>query len=251
MSNIFNNPIKIYALGGLGEVGKNTYCIESVNDLIILDAGVKFPEDDLVGVDYVIPNYQHLKDNQNTFDKVIYVGDYFNFKNLQYYITTTMQFSSYGHIKVYAGDSNIDSELTKFAYMNNIELEIYENFDEFFAELKNELLYDHEKAYNHLNEEYRNKKTITKTELEELNYSMDNEKCFNMFTQYNSLFISHSEELTNEVYNITNKIIDLKANDLFSNHEATYEELLLRKILEVHLVEDVSEYLVKEYDRLK
>ncbi len=99
--------------------------------------------------------------------------------------------------------------------------------------------------------EYRNKKTITKTELKELNYSMDNEKCFNMFTQYNSLFISHSEELTNEVHNITNKIIDLKANDLFSNHEATYEELLLRKILEVHLVEDVSEYLVKEYDRLK
>lgn len=99
--------------------------------------------------------------------------------------------------------------------------------------------------------EYRNKKTITKIELKELNYSIDNEKCFNMFTQYNSLFISHSEELTNEVYNITNKIIDLKANDLFSNHEATYEELLLRKILEVHLVEDVSEYLVKEYDRLK
>ena len=99
--------------------------------------------------------------------------------------------------------------------------------------------------------EYRNKKTITKTELKELNYSIDNEKCFNMFTQYNSLFISHSEELTNEVYNITNKIIDLKANDLFSNHESTYEELLLRKILEVHLVEDVSEYLVKEYDRLK
>ena len=65
MSNIFNNPVKIYALGGLGEVGKNTYCIESLNDLIILDAGVKFPEDDLVGVDYVIPNYQHLKDNQN------------------------------------------------------------------------------------------------------------------------------------------------------------------------------------------
>jgi len=59
------NSIKIYALGGLCEVGKNTYCLESNNHLIIIDAGVKFPEDDLVGVDYVIPSYQHLKDNQS------------------------------------------------------------------------------------------------------------------------------------------------------------------------------------------
>lgn len=56
------NPILIYALGGLGEVGKNTYCIESDKDLIIIDAGVRFPEDELVGVDYVIPSYTHLKD---------------------------------------------------------------------------------------------------------------------------------------------------------------------------------------------
>lgn len=57
-----NNPILIYALGGLGEVGKNMYCLESDKDLVIIDAGVRFPEDDLVGVDYVIPSYSHLKD---------------------------------------------------------------------------------------------------------------------------------------------------------------------------------------------
>lgn len=65
MTNYMQNSIKVYALGGLGEVGKNTYCVESQNDLIIIDAGVKFPEDDLVGVDYVIPNYSHLKENNN------------------------------------------------------------------------------------------------------------------------------------------------------------------------------------------
>ena len=62
---IKNNHVQVYALGGLGEVGKNTYCIETEKDLIIIDAGVMFPEDDLVGVDYVIPSYNHLKDNQH------------------------------------------------------------------------------------------------------------------------------------------------------------------------------------------
>ncbi len=56
-----NSPVQIYALGGLGEVGKNTYCIEDENDLIIIDAGVMFPEESIFGVNYVIPDYTHLK----------------------------------------------------------------------------------------------------------------------------------------------------------------------------------------------
>ena len=57
-------PISIYALGGLCEVGKNTYCIESENSLIIIDAGVLFPGADLPGVDYVIPDYQKLRNSR-------------------------------------------------------------------------------------------------------------------------------------------------------------------------------------------
>ena len=59
--------VSIFALGGLGEVGKNTYCVESEKTLIMIDAGVRFPEEDLPGVDYVIPDYSHIKNNQRKF----------------------------------------------------------------------------------------------------------------------------------------------------------------------------------------
>ncbi|MBQ3474931.1 MAG: ribonuclease J [Bacilli bacterium] len=62
-----NNKIdtKVFALGGLGEVGKNMYCVMHGNELIIIDSGVLFPESDLLGIDYVIPDYTFLKENEN------------------------------------------------------------------------------------------------------------------------------------------------------------------------------------------
>ncbi len=65
-------PVSVYALGGLGEVGKNMYCIENEKSLIIIDSGVRFPEQDLPGVDYVIPDYTHLK-NARTKIKALFI----------------------------------------------------------------------------------------------------------------------------------------------------------------------------------
>lgn len=58
-------PVSIYALGGLCEVGKNTYCIENANTLIIIDAGVLFPGNEFPGIDYLVPDYTHLKNNRS------------------------------------------------------------------------------------------------------------------------------------------------------------------------------------------
>lgn len=61
---MYESPVNIYALGGLGEVGKNTYCFETDRSIIMVDAGVRFPEANLPGVDYVIPDYTHLRNNR-------------------------------------------------------------------------------------------------------------------------------------------------------------------------------------------
>ncbi len=60
-----NIPTKVYALGGLGEVGKNMYCIETGNEIIITDVGVTFPGSEVPGVDYIIPDFSYLKKNEH------------------------------------------------------------------------------------------------------------------------------------------------------------------------------------------
>lgn len=56
--------IKIFALGGLNELGKNMYVVEVDKDIFVFDAGLKYADDSMLGVDYVIPNYDYLKNNQ-------------------------------------------------------------------------------------------------------------------------------------------------------------------------------------------
>ncbi len=57
------SKIKIFALGGLNEDGKNMYVVSVDNDIFVFDAGLKYPRDRMLGIDYIIPNYDYLKKN--------------------------------------------------------------------------------------------------------------------------------------------------------------------------------------------
>lgn len=65
MSKQKHEKVKVFALGGVGELGKNMTVVEVGDDIIVMDTGIMFPEDDMLGVDIVIPDITYLQENVN------------------------------------------------------------------------------------------------------------------------------------------------------------------------------------------
>ena len=66
------NNLKVIPLGGCEEVGRNMTCFEYGDDIVLLDMGMQFPEEDMPGIDYVIPNVEYLKGKEKNIRAVIF-----------------------------------------------------------------------------------------------------------------------------------------------------------------------------------
>ena len=63
--------LRIVPLGGLGEVGKNMMSIEYGRNILVIDAGIMFPESDMLGIDYIIPDWQYLRDKKDLIRAIV------------------------------------------------------------------------------------------------------------------------------------------------------------------------------------
>jgi ribonuclease J len=66
-----SKALRIVPLGGLGEVGKNMMSIEYGDNILIIDTGIMFPENDMLGIDYIIPDFRYLLDKKDKIRAII------------------------------------------------------------------------------------------------------------------------------------------------------------------------------------
>jgi ribonuclease J len=66
-----NKSLRLVPLGGLGEIGKNMMAIEYGDNVMIIDSGIMFPENDMLGIDYIIPDFSYLDDKRDLIRGII------------------------------------------------------------------------------------------------------------------------------------------------------------------------------------
>lgn len=114
------SDIKIMALGGVRENGKNLYIAEVNDAIFVLDAGLKYPENEQLGVDVVIPNLDYLIDNKDRVQGVFLTHGHADAIGALPYLIASMNVPVFG--------SELTIELAKLMVKNNTAVKKFNNF---------------------------------------------------------------------------------------------------------------------------
>jgi len=95
MPKIKQNYLKIIPLGGLGEVGRNMMLLEYKNSILIIDMGFRLPEEDMPGIDYLIPNIDYLKDKEKDILGIIFTHGHYDHIGAIPYLMYRFPFQNY------------------------------------------------------------------------------------------------------------------------------------------------------------
>ncbi|HJV17711.1 MAG TPA: ribonuclease J [Bacillales bacterium] len=91
-----NQSIKLAALGGVGEIGKNMYLVEVDKDIFVIDAGLMFPENEMLGIDIVIPDISYLVENKERVKAIFLTHGHEDHIGALSYVLRQMEIPVYG-----------------------------------------------------------------------------------------------------------------------------------------------------------
>ena len=115
-----NSKLKIIPLGGLNEVGKNMLAVEYGNDLIVVDMGMQFPEEDMLGVDYIVPDFTYIKENAQKLRGILITHAHLDHIGGIPYISKQLQNPTFYGLRLTMG--MIEKNIAEFGLKNSTKL---------------------------------------------------------------------------------------------------------------------------------
>ncbi len=121
---LFNlkHKLRIVAIGGLNEVGKNCMALEYGNDIILIDLGFQFPDEDMLGVDYVIPDITYLNDKLHRIRGVFFTHGHLDHIGAVPYLTPKLNFPDMYGTKLTMG--LVEKRLDEFGLLSKAKIKV-------------------------------------------------------------------------------------------------------------------------------